>query len=161
MSNIVSSTLSYDLQIGGRKQVHEVHTDIIGLTHTVDYLADAGLDADGLNANMAVNAASLSQALHDAEINANLSAIMSQGPQAVPTNVYSSVADNVAAAKAAFPSMDVASAMMFAAFLAAKSDAVLEQVYALTATQVANLRALPTLQQQQTALADVVNPGGS
>lgn len=155
MSNIVASTYAADApQIDGRLWVHEVHTDVTGVARAVDWLAEPLAD---LEAALAAHAAVLSQALHDQEVATNLTAIMSSGAAAQPTNVYSPIADNVAAVHAAYSSMAIGQALMTAQFLAAQSDGVLEEAYGMTADQVAALRALPTLEQQQQAIANVVS----
>lgn len=152
MSNIVASSFTADLQTDGRHQVHEIHTDLAGQAHTLDYLAASDED---LSAALAVHAQVLGDQLRDREIAANRMAISRAGRAATVTNVYSSVAENVAAAKAAFPAMSIGDSLMMADFMTAQSDVVLEQLYGLTAQQVADLRALPTLAQQAAALQPI------
>ena len=57
-------TVESHTQRDGRSYVHEVHTDIAGLTYTIDYLAPAGAD---YAANLATHAALLDTQLADVE----------------------------------------------------------------------------------------------
>ena len=161
MANIVSSTYTASIQADGRQQVDEVHTDLVGLTHPVSYIADAGADLD---ANLATHAEALGLELQSTEIGDNLAAILQRGHAAVPVNNYSTIAENVAAFLGAYPTLGPAPAIMAADFLVAQSDAVLEAAYGMSAADVANLRALPTLAQQGAAMgaifAAVVQGGG-
>ena len=150
--NIVSSTQTFSAQKDGSRQVHEVHTDVVGLTHTVDYLAGA---SDNLAANLAVHATNLGTQLQAAEIQSNLGAVLTQGAGAVPVNHYSTVAQNIAAFLLAYPGLAPAQAVMAADFLVAQSDAVLEAAYGMSAGDVANLRALPTLAAQVAAMGAI------
>lgn len=150
---IIHSTYTRDTpEIDGRFWVHETHTDNINVQHTQNWLASA---SDDLAAALALHAAAINQSLADNEIGSNLSAIMSAGAAAQPVNIYSTLAQNVAAVRVAFPSMDIGQMSMTADYLMAHSDAVLEGVFGMDADQVAALRALPSPDEQLAAFAAV------
>lgn len=154
MSNVLTSSFTVDTpQIDGRVWVHETFTDVAGGVHSQDWLADPDMDVD---AALAVHASVVSDSLRDGEIAANIHAIRTKGHLAVPTHVFSVVPDNVAAFRAALPTMSVASMLMAADFLIAQSDALLEGAYAIDAAQVTALRALPSLTQQGATVAAII-----
>lgn len=149
MSNIASSTFTASVQADGRSQVHEIHTDLIGVEHTVDYLAAAGTDLD---AALAVHAANLGAELAAQEIRANVAQVMGAGAGAAFTFDYSAIADTVAAGVAAFADATPAQAIMLGDFLQAQTPANLEAWFGLTADQVAAIQALPTVASQVAAI---------
>lgn len=136
MPNIVSSAYTASVQHDGRQQVHEVHTDLAGLTHTVDYLAGA---QDNLAANMAVHATNLGNDLANAEIAANITLLETQGIQARPTEIYSTTAQNSAALVVAWPMMLNQQAIFVGEYLNGLSLATLESVFGWSPTQASEV----------------------
>ena len=132
MPNIVSSAYTFSTQADGRQQVHEVHTDLVGLTHTVDYLAGA---QDNLAANMAIHATNLGNDLQNNEIATNITLLETMGAQAKPTEVYSTTAQNSAALVAAWPTMSNSAAIFVGEYLNGLSLATLEAVFGWSPTQ--------------------------
>lgn len=128
MANIVSSTFTSFVQKDGSKTVHEVHTDLIGLTHDIVYTAAAG---DDLNAAMATHANNLGNSLANNEVASNLSNAETLGKNANGINVtiYSTAAQNIAALTAAWPTMLNIQAIFVGEYLSTLSDAVLQSVF--------------------------------
>lgn len=155
MANIVASTFTASTQADGRQQVHEVHTDIAGVAHSIDYLAGG---ADDLNANMAAHAVDLGQSLTVAEIGANLSQVLTNGAAAVRTFVYCTQTQSVVAGTQAFAAASLQQALMMVNFLQAQTNGDLVGVFGLTSSQITNLRALPPLAQLQATLAAIAAP---
>jgi hypothetical protein len=153
MANIVSSSFTASAQKDGRQQVHEVHTDLVGLTWTVDYLAGA---SDDLNANMAAHAVDLGSNLALAEVSTNVSATLTLGAAAQLAFTYSSIPDTVAAGVAAFPNASPTEAIMLGDWLQAQTPANLELWFGLDPAQVAAIQSLPTVAQQVAALGALV-----
>lgn len=137
MANIVTSTLTASVQADGRQQVHEVHTDLIGLTHTVGYLAGA---QDNLAANMAAHAVDLGNNLANAEVASNFALVSTLGKNAVPVTIYSTVAQQVANLVAAWPTLLNTQAIFVGEYMNALTDATLESVFGWTPTQTASAR---------------------
>jgi hypothetical protein len=132
MANIVSSAYTASAQADGRQQVHEVHTDLVGLTHTVDYLAGA---QDNLAANMAVHATNLGNDLANAEVAANFAMVSTQGKNATPVTIYSTVAQQVANLVALWPTLLNDQAIFVGEYMNTLSLATLESVFGWTPTQ--------------------------
>lgn len=71
---IISSQIVFDLaQADGRRHVRERHTDGLGVTHDVDYMADAGTNA---TTEMNNRVANIDAQLKAAEIDRNLAEAM-------------------------------------------------------------------------------------
>jgi len=136
--NIASSVIESSLlQKDGRSWVHEIHTDLVGLKYDHVYLADAALDH---NAALAAYAVILAANLAAAEIASNIAAVTTIGSLASPTFVYSIVADNVAALRAAYLIATQAQAIMIGDFLSSLTNVQLENAFGLTLPQVTTLR---------------------
>lgn len=139
MANIVSSVLSAAVQSDGRNQVHEVHTDLVGLTHDLSYLANVGAD---LNANLVLHATNLGNDLANAEIANNLNNAMTLGAGAVGLNktIYSTAQQNTAALTAIWLSLLNTQAIFVGEYLNTLSDAVLQAVFGWTPAHEATIR---------------------
>jgi hypothetical protein len=138
MSNIVASALSAAVQADGSHQVREIHTDLAGLTHYIDYLAAVG---DDMSANMAVHATNLGNDLQAAEMAANVLQVETVGSLAGPTFVYSTAAQNLTALRAAYQTASQVQAIMIGDFLSSLTNAQLETIFGDTLGQITTLRA--------------------
>lgn len=138
MTNIVSSTLTSSGQVDGRQQVHEAHTDLVGVVYAVDYLSGVG---DSLSANLASHAAGLGLQLQADEISGNIAQVTAVGSLASPTFVYSTAAQNLAALRAAYQTSTQVQAIMIGDFLSSLTNTQLENIFSMTVQQVTTLRA--------------------
>ena len=137
-ASIVSSSILADLrQIDGRRAIQELHTDSVGRQYSNLYLATALLDA---TAQLAINASTLLAQMVAAEIAANIDSVSTIGSLASPTFVYSTVAANVAALRAAYALATRSQVIMMGDFLASLTDGQLQTAFGLTAGQVTTLR---------------------
>lgn len=134
---IVSSVLTSSVQADGRSRVEEVHTDGQANQYRRSYLAEKGAD---LNAALAAYAAQLSLDLAAAEIQANIAQVTALGSTATVSAVWSTLAQNRTALRAAFANATQVQAIMIGDFLASLTDAHLQAAFGLTAGQVATLR---------------------
>jgi hypothetical protein len=97
---IVSSVIeSDDRQIDGRRWIHEVHTDQIGVLWHKFYLCEAAFDAQG---NLPASAAQLWTDIVNGEIQTDLADILLRGANAVVTTVYATMDQLTAAARPLF-----------------------------------------------------------
>jgi hypothetical protein len=136
---IVSSIIAEDArQADGRRWIAERHTDQLGLAYEFRYLVAASADAVAL---MTARVAIINADLTAREIAANLAAVATLGSQAVPTFSYSTVAQNVAALRAAYASATQQQAIFAGEYLGSLTDAQLQSAFGLTAAQVTTLRA--------------------
>jgi hypothetical protein len=120
---IVSSVIAADArQVDGRRAIAECHTDHRGLERWYRYTADAGVDVVTLY------------------IAANLAAVATLGAQAAPAFNYSTVAQNVAALRAAYASATQQQAIFTGEYLGSLTDAQLQSAFGLTVAQVTTLR---------------------
>ncbi len=137
--SIVSSIIAAEaIQIDGRIWVTEVHTDQVGLTYQIVYLAPNGV---GLAAHLSASAANLSAQITAAEIANNIASVEMLGSLAVPTLVYSTVAANIAALRAAYAASTQTQAIMIGDYLSSLANAQLETAFGLTLAQTTTLRA--------------------
>lgn len=137
--NIVSSAILSDLaQKDGRRWVVAQFTDLVGQIFTQTYLAPEGFD---ILARLAADASAMSAQLAAAEIAANISAIAFLGSLASPTAIYSTVAANAAAIRAAYRDASQVQAIMIGDYLSSLGNAALIAAFGLTAPQIVTLRA--------------------
>lgn len=137
MANIVSSIYEAFVQKDGSKTVHETHTDIVGRLRDLIWTA---LASDDLTASLAAHASDLGQSLSDAEVQANVGAVIAVGSLAVPTFVYSSTSDNLAALRAAYRDSTDRQAIMIGDYLQTLTDTQLRSIFNITLLQVTTLR---------------------
>ena len=136
---ITSSVLTQEsAQADGRRWIEEVHTDHLGLRHVYRWLAAVGADA---NAVMAARVARILEQLEAAEIEANVSAVLARGSEAVTSLDYSTAAQNFAVLRVAYQTATRVQAVMIGDFLSSLTDAQLRTAFSMTQTQVNNLRA--------------------
>lgn len=137
MANIASSVYTASTQADGRQQVHETHTDLVGVIYTIDYLASA---QDNLSTNLAIHATNFGNDLANNEININVSQIELVGSLASPTFVYSTTAQNLAALRAAYKIATQTQAIMIGDFLSSLTNAQLQSIFSDTLAQINTLR---------------------
>ena len=137
MPNITSSTFTSVTQADGSKTVHEIHTDILGITHDIVYSAAA---ADDLTAAMNAHAIDLGVNLAAQEVAENMNRAMTLGKFAVNVTHYSTAAQNTAALTAAWPTLLNTQAIFIGEYLNTLSDAILQSVFGWTALYEANIR---------------------
>lgn len=137
MANIVSSSLEAFTQKDGSKTVSEIHTDLVALTHNLVWQATA---ADDLNVFLAAHATNIGDALDLGEVATNISNILSLGSLAVPTFVYSSIAENVAALRVAYVTATKSDAVMIGDFLNTLTNGQIAAAFGITTGQAATLR---------------------
>lgn len=135
---IVSSVIVDNaLQKDGRRWIREHHTDHVGVVRAVQYLAAAGFNtATAMAARVAVLDAEMTQN----EIATNIAGILIDGRNAPVSLVYSTVAQNRAALRAAYQLASRVEAIMIADFLASLTDAQLASLFGMTAAQVTTLK---------------------
>lgn len=139
MANIVTSSYrTGSPEIDGRTWVFETHVDLVGIAHAVTYLAAQGAN---VAANLAAHATSLGADLQSAEIAANVASVEAVGSLASPTFVYSTAAQNIAALRAAYALATQTQVIMIGDFLNTLTVAQLENIFGMTAQQVAALQA--------------------
>lgn len=132
-----SAIVADDAQRDGRRRVRVLHIDHVGVQYPFVYLCAAGFDA---SAALASGATQLAADITAAEVAANIGAIVLLGSLASVSTTYSTVAQNVAALRAAFISATERGAVMIGDFLASKTDAQLQAAFGMTAAQVTALR---------------------
>lgn len=137
MANIASSSFEASAQADGRKTVHEIHTDLAGLTHDIVYTA---LSSDSLLAALSAHADDLGVNLELDEVRANVYGVMTLGSLFAPTFIYSTVAENVAGLRLAYLTATRIEAVMMGDFLSTLTNGQLQAAFGLTAGQVTNLR---------------------
>src|SRR5579864_3404309 len=126
-----------DLQKDGRRWIHELHTDSLGVQHPNVYMApNAGWDA---NAQLAGNAANILAALAAAEVASNFAQVEALGSLASPVTHYSTAAQNTAALSATWKTLTQTQAIMIGDYLNTLSLAVLESVFGWTPAQAQNI----------------------
>lgn len=135
---IVSSSITLDApQANGSRRVMERHVDHTGAPYVISYLCGAGFDAA---AALAARAASLVSDISATEISANIAAITTFGSLATLAMVHSTIAQNIAALRAAYRDADRHQAVYIGDWLSARTDAQLQAAFGLTAAQVTTLR---------------------
>lgn len=157
---ISSSVISSDsAQADGRRYIREVHTDHLGREHVVIYLCPAGFDAE---AAMAARVAGLETGMRDGEIASNIANVFALGSLATVVRDYSTVAQNAAAARAAYQTATSFQAMMMGDYLATLTDAQLRTAFGLTQGQVDTLRTnkLTPASEAATAMRAMTGNGG-
>lgn len=137
MTNIASSSFEAFAQKDGSKTVHESHTDLAGVPHDIVYTALAGAD---LTAAMNAHAVDLGVNLELGEVATNIAGVTTLGSMFSPTFVYSTVAENVAALRAAYLIASNFQAVMMGDFLSSLTNGQLQTAFGLTAGQVTTLR---------------------
>lgn len=137
MPNIASSSFEASTQADGRKTVHEIHTDLVGVMHDIVYTAGA---ADNLAAVMTAHADDLGVNLELEEVRANVFGVTTLGSLFSPTFVYSTVAENVAGLRLAYLTATRIEAVMMGDFLSTLTNGQLQTAFGLTAPQVTTLR---------------------
>jgi hypothetical protein len=136
---ITSSVIAeIDVQRDGRRWVHEVHTDQLGLKYDRNYLAQA---ADDLNAALAAYAIVLAASIQADEIASNVAQTLGLGSLATHALHYSTAAQNLAALRLAYRDATKSEAIMVGDFLSSLADVQLQTAFGLTAAQVTALRA--------------------
>jgi|SRR5579859_987671 len=147
---IVSSTIADvgGTQVDGRKYVTEHHTDLVGVVHSVTYLADSGAD---YNAILAANAAALEQSLPAAELQANIGQISTVYPPVVTLQYTTQAAVN-AEVRTTYAGATALTAVLLGEYLSALADADLALAfgYASPSSELTALR--NTLNAQSTLL---------
>jgi len=108
-----------------------------GRTIRSGYLADKATDQA---AHLAAAATQLLADLSSNEVSDNISAVLSLGSLATPAFVYSIVADNVVALRAAYAVATQLQAVMIGDFLSTLTNLQLQNAFGLTAGQVTTLR---------------------
>src|ERR1017187_1933425 len=99
--SIVSSQIVSDwMQVNGSRIVHELHIDNVGAQYDFIYLAPNA--AWNTATVLAARAITLAADIVSHEILININSVSTIGSLAVPTFVYSTVAQNVAALRAAY-----------------------------------------------------------
>lgn len=136
MVNITSSSFVVSVQKDG-KTVHEIHTDLVGVVHDFIYTASAVAD---LVADLATHAFDLGVNLELDEVRANITGVTTLGSLFSPTFFYSTVAENVAALRAAYLTASSLQAVMMGDFLNSLTNGQLQTAFSLTAGQVTTLR---------------------
>lgn len=136
-TTVQSSSRVAWLQRDGRSQVDEFFILSNGTHHHRNYLADAGTDFD---AHLTAAGLELLAELGAAEINANVVAIETLGINAAPTLVYSVLADNAAAVRAAYQGATQAQAAFIGEYLNSLSNALLAAAFGITTGQAATLK---------------------
>lgn len=139
MSIVSSVILSDSPQKDGRRDIRELHIDHLGVEHLRYYLAavEAGID---VSAALMAYANRLPGDLRDAEIDANIYSVTTQGAAADVNLLHSTAAQNFNALRRAYKSMSNTEAIFAGEFLSSMTDAKLRDAFGLTATQVTTLR---------------------
>ena len=139
---IVSSAIVVNNpQADGRSVVREQHVDSIGNNYYIDYIADISVNtATHLAASATSLGVSVPAQLAATEILANITAVLSIGSLAVPTFVYSTVAQNVAALRAAYKVATKTDAIMIGDFMNTLTSAQLQSAFGFTPAQVTALQ---------------------
>lgn len=137
MPNIASSSFITSVQKDGSQTVHEIHTDLAGIIHDIVYSALAAAD---LIAAMNAHAVDLGVNLELAEVAANITGVTTLGSLFSPTFVYSTVAENVAALRAAYLVATRVECVMMGDYLNTLTNVQLQNAFSLTAGQVTTLR---------------------
>jgi hypothetical protein len=156
MTIAASETVSVSVQAGGRRYVHERHTDHLGVAHERTWLAGA---ADNLADALAVYAAKLAQALRAREIDANIATIIVNGSAAIVTFNHSTAAENRTALRMKYRVATRLEAIMIGDFLNSLTNAQLQTIFGMTNTQVNALRT-NKLQPAATAAATIRTAAG-
>lgn len=153
-SNITSSSYISTLQADGRSQIHETHIDVLGASHALAYLADAGTD---LSANLVSHAAQLSANLAVGEIDANIAQITTNGASAALTFNFSTGADLAGVFQpSVIASLTPTQILMAIQFLNAQQPFEAEALFGLTPDQLSKLASItPLSTQAEQALAIV------
>lgn len=136
--NIISSSYVSVVQKDGRRDVHEVHTDLAGVTHDVHSLAGPN---DNLDILLASHADDLGINLELDEVKANVYGVKTLGSEFSPTFLYSTVAENLVAGRAAYIGSTRIEAVMIGDFLSGLTNPQLQNIFSMTAGQVTTLRA--------------------
>lgn len=137
MSIVSSVLLTEGAQKDGRAWVQETHTDNIGLKYVIRYLAAVGLDTATV---LAARAITLADDIANAEIAANVAAVVANGSLAVLAFNYSTAAQGRTALRAAYLTATRVDAIMIGDFLSTLTDAQLQAAFSMTAGQVTTLR---------------------
>lgn len=136
--SIVSSVVESDaVQKDGRRWIHEIHTDHLGLKYDRMWLAQA---ADNAATALAAYAGRLAADITAGEIASNVSQVMGLGSLASPVLNYSTAAQNFAGLRAAYLIATRTDAIMIGDFLSTLTDGQLQTAFSLTAGQVTTLR---------------------
>jgi hypothetical protein len=129
MPIVASSVIEDRAQADGRRSIREQHTDQLGLNYYMQYLADASFVATSL---LATHAAQISADLTANEIANNLANALNQ---IMPTNNYSTPAQNIANLRAVYASLSQWDSCRLGNFIfnLNLSDVSLENVFGVAA----------------------------
>lgn len=134
MPNIVSSRLE---TFSNSHTVREIHTDVAGISREIIYTAR---DGDDPIAVMNSHAVDLGNSLATQEVADNMTRAMALGRFAVNITKYSTPAQNVAALKAAWPTLLNVQAIFIGDYLNTLPDATLQTVFGWSPAYEANIR---------------------
>jgi hypothetical protein len=123
--------------VDGRFWVTETLTDSAAGVHVFSYLANAGFD---YTTALATRVSELTAQLPLDEIARNILAVETVGSLAAPTFLFSTIAANVTALRAAYQVSTQLQAVMMGDFLSSLTDVQLENAFGLTQGQVSTLR---------------------
>lgn len=137
MSIVSSLIISNVAQKDSRRAIVEQHTDDQAVVYLRLYLAPAGSDTA---AALTAYATQLGLDITAAEIANNIFQVVTFGSLATVSLVYSTVAANLAALRAAYLSALQIQAIMIGDYLSARTDVQLQNAFGLTAGQVTTLR---------------------
>lgn len=137
MAIVTSVIVSTNVQRDGRTWVRERHTDQVGVNYERNYLAAIGTNFD---TELAAYAIILSSNINLAEIAANVASVTADGSLGAVTLIYSTVADNRAAGRAAYKNATRTDAIMIGDYLNTLSDVTLANIFNITTGQAATLR---------------------
>jgi hypothetical protein len=127
---IVSSIIeSDDRQIDGRRWIHEVHTDSIGVLWDKHYLCEPGFDAQG---QLVASAAQLWTDIVNGEIQTGLTDILTRGANATPSTIYATMDQLTAAARPLFATATSQDAVLLGEWFNSLSYAQLQKAFGFT-----------------------------
>ncbi len=124
-------------QRDGRIDVHEIHTDSLGVPHYRFWKALAETD---LSAALAAYALSIDAELTALEIKANIAQVLFSGSLAALSFDYSTAGQNRQALRDAYLISTRTEAVMIGDFLSSLTNAQLQTIFSMTAGQVTTLR---------------------
>jgi len=124
--------------VDGRVWVTEQHTDQLGVTYVIVYLAH---DPSIIAAHLATSATNVWAQLVAAEMANNINLVESLGKFATPTTIYSTPAANAAMLPIVYGAATQVQAIMIGDYLNTLTSLQLENTFGWTAAQVAALQA--------------------
>ncbi len=138
MSIVNSIVLSQIAQTDGRVWVTEQHTDQLGITYDIVYLA---ANPTIIAAHLATSATNVWNQLVASEIANNINMVEALGKYATPTVNYSTSAQNAATLPIIYAAATQVQAIMIGDYLNTLTALQLENAFGWTAAQVATLQA--------------------